>query len=138
LQFKGGQIGEVFDRMKDAVFDELRKHFRPEFLNRVDEVIVFHSLSQKDLKEIVEIQLGRLRERLADRNIQLNLTDAAKEHVVKVGYDPAFGARPLKRVLQKEVETNLGRKLLQGEVKDGQTVLVDYDLSRDALTFKTA
>jgi ATP-dependent Clp protease ATP-binding subunit ClpB len=92
-------------------------------------------LSQKNLKEIVEIQLGRLRERLAERNIQLKLTDAAKEHVVKVGYDPAFGARPLKRVLQKEVETNLGRKLLQGEVKDGQTVVVDYDLSRDALTF---
>jgi ATP-dependent Clp protease ATP-binding subunit ClpB len=137
LQYKGSQIGEVYERMKDTVFDELRKHFRPEFLNRVDEIIVFHALSEKDLLQIVEIQLGRLRERLADRNIQLKLTDAAKEHVVKVGYDPAFGARPLKRVLQKEVETNLGRKLLQGEVKDGQTVVVDYDMSRDALTFRT-
>jgi ATP-dependent Clp protease ATP-binding subunit ClpB len=138
LQFKGSNVGEVYDRMKDTVFDELRKHFRPEFLNRVDEVIVFHSLSEKDLTKIVEIQLGRLRERLAERNIQLKLTDAAKEHVVKVGYDPAFGARPLKRVLQKEVETNLGRKLLQGEVKDGQTVQVDYDVSRDGLVFKVA
>jgi ATP-dependent Clp protease ATP-binding subunit ClpB len=138
LQFKGTNVGEVYDRMKDTVFDELRKHFRPEFLNRVDEVIVFHSLSEKDLTKIVEIQLGRLRERLAERNIQLKLTDAAKEHVVKVGYDPAFGARPLKRVLQKEVETNLGRKLLQGEVKDGQTVQVDYDVSRDGLVFKVA
>jgi ATP-dependent Clp protease ATP-binding subunit ClpB len=121
--------------MKDAVTDELRKHFRPEFLNRVDEVIVFHALSEAHLKDIVEIQLRRLRDRLAERNIKLELTDAAKEHVVKVGYDPTFGARPLKRVLQKEVETNLGRKLLQGEVRDGQTVKVDYDASRDALTF---
>jgi ATP-dependent Clp protease ATP-binding subunit ClpB len=136
LQYKGTHVGEVYDRMKDAVTEEMRKHFRPEFLNRVDEIIVFHALSEADLKKIVEIQLGRLRERLAERNIKLELTDAAKEHIVKVGYDPTFGARPLKRVLQKEVETNLGRKLLQGEVRDGQTVKVDYDLSRDALTFK--
>jgi ATP-dependent Clp protease ATP-binding subunit ClpB len=138
LQYKGTHVGEVYDRMKDAVTDELRKHFRPEFLNRVDEIIVFHALTEKHLTEIVEIQLGRLRDRLAERNIALKLTDAAKAHVVKVGYDPAFGARPLKRVLQKEVETNLGRKLLQGEVKDGQTVTVDYDVSRDALTFTAA
>src|SRR5438094_697966 len=98
LQFKDTQIGEVYDRMKNAVMDELRKHFRPEFLNRVDDIIVFHALSEKDLTQIVEIQLDRLRERLAERNIHLKLTDAAKEHVVKVGYDPAFGARPLKRV----------------------------------------
>ena len=138
LQFKGSAIGEVYDRMKDAVTDELRKHFRPEFLNRVDDVIVFHSLTEADLTKIVEIQLGRLRDRLAERNIALILTAAAKAHIVKVGYDPAFGARPLKRVLQKEVETNLGRKLLQGEIKDGQTVTVDYDLSRDGLTFAAA
>jgi len=135
LAFRGSHIGEVYDRMKDAVFEELRKHFRPEFLNRVDEIIVFHALSEEHLKKIVDIQLGRLRERLAERNIRLELTDAAKEHLVKVGYDPAFGARPLKRVLQKEVETNLGRKLLQGEIRDGQTVKVDYDVSRDALSF---
>jgi ATP-dependent Clp protease ATP-binding subunit ClpB len=138
LGFRGSHIGEVYDRMKDAVFEELRKHFRPEFLNRVDEVIVFHALSEADLKKIVDIQLGRLRERLAERNIRLELTDAAKEYLVKVAYDPAFGARPLKRVLQKVVETNLGRKLLQGEVRDGQTVKVDYDVSRDALTFAAA
>ena len=106
--------------MKDAVLDELRKHFRPEFLNRVDEIIVFHALTEEHLKKIVEIQLGRLRERLAERHITLELTDAAKEHLVQVGYDPAYGARPLKRVLQKEVETNLGRKLLQGEIRTGR------------------
>ncbi|MBO0700324.1 MAG: ATP-dependent chaperone ClpB, partial [Zavarzinella sp.] len=138
LGFRGSHIGEVYDRMKEAVFEEMRKHFRPEFLNRVDEIIVFHALTEADLKKIVEIQLSRLRERLAERNIKLELTDAAKEHLVRVGYDPAFGARPLKRVLQKEVETNLGRKLLQGEVRDGQTVRVDYDVSRDALTFTAA
>jgi len=138
LGFRGSHIGEVYDRMKEAVFDELRKNFRPEFLNRVDEIIVFHALTEADLKKIVEIQLGRLRDRLGERNIRLELTDAAKEYVVKVGYDPAFGARPLKRVLQKEVETNLGRKLLQGEIRDGQTVKVDYDVSRDALTFTAA
>jgi ATP-dependent Clp protease ATP-binding subunit ClpB len=138
LQFKGSVIGEVYDRMKDAVTDELRKHFRPEFLNRVDDVIVFHALSEKDLAKIVDIQLGRLRERLAERNITLTLTDAAKAHIVKVGYDPAFGARPLKRVLQKEVETNLSRKLLEGTVRDGQAVKVDYDVGRDALTFTPA
>ena len=136
LQYKDTAIGEVFDRMKNAVMDELRKHFRPEFLNRVDDIIVFHALKQENLKQIVEIQLGRLRERLAERNIQLKLTDAAKEHVVKVGYDPTFEL-DCKRVLQKEVETNLARKLLQGEIKDGSTVEVDYDMSRDGLVFKT-
>jgi len=136
LQYKDTQIGEVFDRMKNAVMEELRKQFRPEFLNRVDEIIVFHALKESNLKQIVEIQLNRLRERLAERNIQLKLTEAAKDHIVRVGHDPAFGARPLKRVLQKEVETGLGRMILKGEVKDGQTVLVDYDVGRDGLSFK--
>src|SRR4030088_1240563 len=92
LQFKGTHIGEVYDRMKDAVMDELRKNFRPEFLNRVDETIVFHALSEEHLKEIVDIQLKRLRDRLAERKIALELTDAARTHLVRVGYDPAYGA----------------------------------------------
>jgi ATP-dependent Clp protease ATP-binding subunit ClpB len=138
LQFKGTHIGEVYDRMQDAVTDELRKHFRPEFLNRVDETIVFHALTEADLTKIVEIQLGRLRDRLADRKITVVLTDAAKQHVVRVGYDPSFGARPLKRTIQKEVETPLARKLLTGEVRDGMTVEVDYDPSHDALSFEPA
>jgi ATP-dependent Clp protease ATP-binding subunit ClpB len=121
--------------MKDAVLNELRNHFRPEFLNRVDEVIVFHTLSEEHLKEIVEIQLQHLRDRLADRHIDLELTDAAKTHVVRVGYDPAYGARPLKRVIQKEIETVLGRQILQGTIRDGQKVRVDYDPARGELTF---
>jgi ATP-dependent Clp protease ATP-binding subunit ClpB len=136
LQYKGTHIGEVYDRMKASVMGELRKHFRPEFLNRVDETIVFHALTEKDLMRIVEIQLGRLRERLADRKITLVLTDAAKKHVVQVGYDPNYGARPLKRTLQKEIETGLAKRMLKGDIPDGSTVTVDYDPSHDGLTFK--
>jgi len=135
LQYKGSYIGEVYDRMKDAVLDELRNHFRPEFLNRVDETIVFHALSEEHLKEIVVIQLKRLRERLAERNITLELTDAAKTHLVRVGYDPVYGARPLKRALQKEVENVLGRMILEGKIRNGQTVTADYDSGRGQLAF---
>jgi ATP-dependent Clp protease ATP-binding subunit ClpB len=120
--------------MKDAVLDEMRHHFRPEFLNRVDEIVVFHSLSEEHLKQIVEIQLGRLRKRLEERHITLELTDAAKTHLVTVGHEPVYGARPLKRAIQREIETPLGRLLLKGEVRDGQTVVVDYK-GGDALTF---
>ena len=137
LQYKGSYIGEVYERMKDAVLEELRKAFRPEFLNRVDEVIVFHSLSEEHLKKIVEIQLGHLRKRLEERHIDIELTDAAKSHIVRVGYEPAYGARPLKRVLQKEVETAIARLLLRGEVHDGQTITVDYDANKEELTFKS-
>ncbi len=82
------------------------------------------------------IQLKRLQERLAERHITLELTDAAKTHLVRVGFDPAYGARPLKRAIQKEVENNLGRLLLEGKVKDGQTVTVDYDVKKEQMTFK--
>jgi ATP-dependent Clp protease ATP-binding subunit ClpB len=135
LHYKGSYIGEVYDRMKSTVLDELRKQFRPEFLNRVDEIVVFHALSEAHLKRIVDIQLGRLRQRLEERHITLELTEAAREHVVRTGYDPAYGARPLKRTIQREVETALGRRLLQGEIRDGQTVRVDYDADRGELTF---
>jgi len=136
LNYQGSGTGGSFEHLEAAVLDELRKRFRPEFLNRVDETIVFHRLSEEDLKRIVEIQLGRLRQRLAERHIELELTDAAKTHLVRVGYDPAFGARPLKRAIQKEVETPLSRLILQGEVRDGQRVNVDYDSRAGRLTFQ--
>jgi ATP-dependent Clp protease ATP-binding subunit ClpB len=135
LGFRGTFDGENYEHMKQAVLEEMRAHFRPEFLNRVDEIVVFHALSEEHLKEIVDIQLGRLRKRLAERHIELELTDAAKEHIVRVGYDPSYGARPLKRTIQKEIETPLGRRLLQGEIRDGQTVEVDYHPARRVLTF---
>jgi ATP-dependent Clp protease ATP-binding subunit ClpB len=109
----------------NAQRDELPRLFRPEFLNRVDEVINFHSLDETHLKQIVDIQLASLKGRLAERRIELELTDAAREHIIRVGYDPAFGARPLKRAIQKELETPLARKLVGGEVKDGQKVIAD-------------
>src|SRR5262245_24873504 len=135
LEYRGAFEGEAYERMKGAVLDEMRHHFRPEFLNRVDEIIVFHALSEEHLKEIVEIQLGRLRQRLAERHIGLELTDAARTHLVRMGYDPLYGARPLKRAIQREIETPLGRRILKGEIRDGQTVLVDLDQKSGELNF---
>jgi ATP-dependent Clp protease ATP-binding subunit ClpB len=135
LGYQGDFLGDNYERMKTAVLEELRHHFRPEFLNRVDEVVVFHALSEEHLKQIVDILLGRLRKRLDERHIALDLSDSAKEHLVRVGYDPAYGARPLKRTLQKELETPLGRLLLQGRIRDGRTVKVDYDGRANALSF---
>ena len=127
LQYKGSFVGEVYERMKDTVLDELRKHFRPEFLNRIDDTIVFHALDERHLGQIVEIQLGRLRKRLAERQITLEMTTAARDRLVREGYDPAYGARPLKRVIQRELETALARKILEGSIRDGQKVKVDAD-----------
>jgi ATP-dependent Clp protease ATP-binding subunit ClpB len=125
LEHRGGFEGADYEAMKEAVLEEMRAQFRPEFLNRVDEIIVFHALSEAHLKQIVEIQLGRVRARLADRHITLTLTDAARGELVRTGYDPRYGARPLKRAIQKKIETPLGKLLLQGAVKDGQAVTVD-------------
>jgi ATP-dependent Clp protease ATP-binding subunit ClpB len=109
----------------NAPKDELRSIFRPEFLNRVDEIITFRSLTDEQLKKIVLIQLAGLRARLAERHIGLELTDSAIEHLARVGYDPTFGARPLKRAIQKELETPLARRLVTGEIRDGQNLRVD-------------
>jgi ATP-dependent Clp protease ATP-binding subunit ClpB len=137
LGYRGAFEGAEYDRMKSAVLEEMRQHFRPEFLNRVDETIVFHALSEEHLKLIAGIQLQGLRARLADRHIRIALTDAALGHLVRAGYDPAYGARPLKRAIQKEIETPLARKILGGEVRDGQTVAVDLDRARGELQFTT-
>ncbi|HXA63808.1 MAG TPA: ATP-dependent chaperone ClpB [Bryobacteraceae bacterium] len=129
LEYRGTFAGVGYDRMKETVLDELRHHFRPEFLNRVDEIIVFHALSEEHLKQIVEIQLNGLRKRLADRHIELELTDRARGHLVRTGYDPNYGARPLKRAIQREIETPMARMILGGEIRDGHRVLVDLDAS---------
>ena len=123
------------ERTKEAVLEEMRRHFRPEFLNRVDEIIVFQSLSQAQLEQIVEIQLNRLRARLAERRLSIELTAEARSFLVRTGYDPNYGARPLKRAIQKEIETPLARRLLKGELRDGQTVDVDLDAARGELRF---
>jgi ATP-dependent Clp protease ATP-binding subunit ClpB len=123
--------------MKDSVLSELRHDFRPEFLNRLDEIIVFHALSEEHLKEIVEIQLAGLRARLAERHIQLRLTDEARTRLVREGYDPTYGARPLKRAIQREVETPLAKKIVGGEIRDGQTLLVDVAPDGSGFFFTT-
>ena len=99
--------------------DELRDRFRPEFLNRIDEVVVFQPLTREQLAEIVELQLGRLRERLAERRIELEVTDAAKELLAEEGWDPAYGARPLKRAIQRLLENPLALRLLEGDFAEG-------------------
>jgi ATP-dependent Clp protease ATP-binding subunit ClpB len=105
--------------------DELRAVFRLEFLNRIDEIVVFQSLSREQLAEIVELQLRRLEARLAERGIRIEVTDAAREHLAEAGWDPAYGARPLKRAIQRLVENPLALRLLDGELADGDTVRVD-------------
>ncbi len=135
LDYKGSFDGADYAVMRATVLDELRQHFRPEFLNRVDEIIVFHALDEDELLTIVDLQLQRLRNRLAERRITLVLSDAAKRHIVKVGYDPHYGARPLKRTIQKELETPIGRKILAGEINDGDAIDVGFDENRGELTF---
>jgi ATP-dependent Clp protease ATP-binding subunit ClpB len=135
LEYQGGFEGKDYEKMKDTVLGELRHSFRPEFLNRVDEIIVFHALSVKHLKEIVEIQLSGLRQRLEERHITLTLTDEARTHLVQSGYDPTYGARPLKRAIQKQIETRLGRMIVKGEVHDGENIVVNVNPEAAELTF---
>ena len=123
----GYQGDENYTRMRDHVLEALQQHFRPEFLNRVDETVVFHSLTRDQLRAIVGIQLGRLQARLAERKIELELSDRALDHFATTGYDPVYGARPLKRLLQRELETILGRQLLAGEIKENSRVIVDVE-----------
>jgi ATP-dependent Clp protease ATP-binding subunit ClpB len=137
LDYSGDFSSADFAVMRATVLDELRQRFRPEFLNRIDEIVVFHALSEDELKQIVEIQLDRVRERLRDRRITLEIADDAKTHLVRAGYDPSYGARPLKRAIQREVETPLGRKILGGEVRDGDVMRIGFDADRGELTFKT-
>ena len=129
LEYRGAFEGFGYEKMKEAVLEELRLSFRPEFLNRVDDTIVFHALTEEHLKEIVEIQLASLRMRLEDRKIRLDLTEPARSFLVHVGFDPSYGARPLKRAIQREVETPLARLLLKGEVRDGDAVTGDIGRS---------
>jgi ATP-dependent Clp protease ATP-binding subunit ClpB len=119
------QRGQSYEALKIVVTTELRRHFRPEFLNRVDETVVFHALTVENLVKIVDIQLARLRDRLAERRITLNLTPAALEDLGRRGYDPVYGARPLKRLIQQDIETPMARLLVKGELRDGDTATVE-------------
>ncbi len=111
--------------VREAVLNALRTRFRPEFLNRIDEIVLFHPLSMENLKEIVDIQMELVRRRMADRHIDVELTDAAKEHLVRQGFDPTYGARPLRRTIQRLILDPLALQVLQGKFKEGDTVVVD-------------
>ncbi|MCB0325586.1 MAG: ATP-dependent chaperone ClpB, partial [Bdellovibrionales bacterium] len=110
---------------RDAVMRELRSSFRPEFLNRVDEIVLFKPLSKSEIKSIVRLLVQELGRRLDDRDITLQLSEAALDYIADTGYDPAFGARPLKRFLQRKLETKIGRAIIAGEVADGSVIEVD-------------
>jgi len=124
LEMRGADE-RTYQRMREQVLDALRRQFRPEFLNRVDEIVVFRALTEAELAKIVEIQLEGLRKRLAERRITLEVTEAAKAYLARVGYDPVFGARPLKRTIQREVETPVARLIVAGKLRDGGAVRVD-------------
>ncbi|HKY71920.1 MAG TPA: AAA family ATPase, partial [Nitrospira sp.] len=119
------QQGSSYENVRSVVIAELRRHFRPEFLNRVDETVVFHPLETDQLTKIVEIQLERLRARLSERRITLVISPAALRRLAERGYDPVYGARPLKRLIQQEIETPIARQLVKGELRDGDTATVD-------------
>jgi ATP-dependent Clp protease ATP-binding subunit ClpB len=128
-----GIDGEIAE---ERVLGALRDHFRPEFLNRVDEIVFFGRLDRGQLARIVDLQVARLADRLADRGVELELTDAARDLLAREGYDPAYGARPLKRLVQRRIENPLAQRLLAGEIRDGERVVVDA--AGDELTFATA
>lgn len=126
--------GDSYEEIKAAVMNSVNQHFRPEFVNRIDEIVVFHPLGQEQMAGIADIQLSRLRKRLQERDMNIVLSDEAMTQLVAVGYDPVYGARPLKRAIQQEIENPLSVKLLSGEFVAGDTIKVDVD-AQDKLTF---
>jgi ATP-dependent Clp protease ATP-binding subunit ClpB len=117
--------GKLTEESRDLVFSELRARFRPEFLNRIDETVLFKPLVEAEIEKIVDIMLQGLRERLAERRLSLEVTEAARRHIARQGFDPVYGARPLRRFISREVETRLGRALLSDEIPDDGTLIVD-------------
>jgi ATP-dependent Clp protease ATP-binding subunit ClpB len=130
-------LGEKdYEEMQRRVMDAVRAQFKPEFLNRIDELIIFHGLGLEQIKAIVDIQVKRLEQRLLEKQIHLKMTEKAKEWLAEKGFDPAYGARPLKRVIQKEIQDQLALKLLEGKFKEGDTISADVDSKKGGLVFK--
>jgi ATP-dependent Clp protease ATP-binding subunit ClpB len=123
-----------YEEMRDRVMEAMRANFRPEFLNRIDEIIIFHSLTKAELRQIVKIQVQRLEKRLADKRMSIDITDQALDFLADVGYDPVYGARPLKRVIQRELETQIAKRILRGELKDGDRIKVAIENERLSFT----
>ncbi|MDK4140620.1 AAA family ATPase, partial [Staphylococcus pseudintermedius] len=125
--FGGSSEGQDYETIRKTMMKELKSAFRPEFLNRVDDTIVFHKLNKDELKEIVTMMVGKLTSRLSEQNINVRVTEAAKDKIAEEGYDPEYGARPLIRAIQKTVEDNLSELILEGKELEGKNVTVDYD-----------
>jgi ATP-dependent Clp protease ATP-binding subunit ClpB len=124
--------------LKKRIHESLLQHFRPEFLNRVDEIVIFNALGKEEIEKIIELQLEYLKKLLAERKIVIELTAKARELLFREGYDPQFGARPLKRALQRLIQDPLAMKLLDGEVLPGESLAVDADLKRGEMRFERA
>jgi ATP-dependent Clp protease ATP-binding subunit ClpB len=118
--------GEIKPDARELVMSELRRHFRPEFLNRVDDIVLFKPLTEGEIEHIVSLMLNDVRARLADRRITIEVSEAALRYIAEQGFDPVYGARPLRRFIAHEVETRIGRALLSGDVRDGATIRVDW------------
>ena len=130
-------LGEKdYEEMRRRVMEAVKTHFKPEFLNRIDELVIFHGLGIEEIKAIVEIQVKKLEQRLSEKRIQLKMTEKAKAWVAQEGFDPAYGARPLKRVIQKEIQDKLALKILEGKFKEGDTVAVEVDDRKGGLVFR--
>ena len=124
------------EEVRAGVLEIVRGHFRPEFVNRIDEMVVFRPLGRDEVRAIVDLEVGRLRARLAERGIGLSVTDAALDRIADAGYDPAYGARPLKRAFRVEVENPLARRILAGEIGDRETVRIERAEDGTSLTFE--
>jgi ATP-dependent Clp protease ATP-binding subunit ClpC len=123
----GGDLSTSYERMKSKVNEELKQHFRPEFLNRVDDIVVFPQLSQSEIIQIVDLMISKLDVRLAEKDMTLSLTPAAKTLLAEKGYDPVLGARPLRRTIQRDIEDVLSEKILFGQVSAGDEIVVDAE-----------
>ena len=120
-----GRDGTISDEVKDVVEEEMKRHFRPEFINRIDDIVVFSPLTQGQIEIIIDLAMEDIKKRLSERSINIVLTGATKRFIAEEAYSPAFGARPVKRYLQKHIETEIAAKIIRGEVKDGETITID-------------
>jgi len=127
--------GNAYEQMKSKVQQELKQHFRPEFLNRIDDTIVFHQLTESEIIEIVDLMIASLEKRLQDKDMAIELTPGAKALLAERGYDPTLGARPLRRTIQREIEDPLSEKMLFGDLNPGSIVVVDVEGEGDEQTF---
>lgn len=134
LDLGGSSDPDDLAEMKSRVTNAMKERFKPEFLNRLDEYVIFNSLSKKDLRGIVKLEVKRLEKRLGDREISMHLTESALDYLVEIGFDPVYGARPLKRTIQRELETNVAKSILRGDFSDGDSIVVDG--SRDGLIIR--